>query len=162
MPIYKVSNLNAGSQQSLTSAFKTLLGINAATGATTLRRGWLTEFTIGQDGAPSTTDGPVSYSIDKMTAAGTGSALTPTTDDSDAAALLVYTANYTAEPTVTASSNQWAMPLNQRQSWRVQFRDDKSSIIVPAVNLAGPVVRAKSPVASSYSSTAVFSGFVTE
>jgi hypothetical protein len=162
MPIYKVSNLNAGSEQSLTSSFKTLLGINAATGATTLRRGWLTEFTIGQDAAPSTTDGPVVYSIDTMTAAGTGSALTPSTDDSDAAALLVYTANYTAEPTVTANSNQWAMPLNQRQSWRVQFRDNISSIIVPAVNLKGPVVRAKSPTASAYSGTAVFSGFVTE
>jgi|SRR5262245_10129970 len=166
MPVYTITNanVNGGSEQALTSAYKTLVGINAATGATTLRRGWVTEFTIGADAAPSTTDGPIVFDASYMTAAGTGTAGLPKVsgDAVDAAALLTYTINYTAEPTVTANSSVWNMPLNQRQSWRVQFRDDKSSIIVPATNLAGPVFRAKSPTASSYSGTAVFSGFVTE
>lgn len=159
MPAYKISNQNAGSAQNLTSSYKTIIGINAATGATTLRRGWLMEFEIGPDNVPNATDCPISWSIDVMTAAGTGSALTPSVDDSDAAALLVYTANYTAEPTVTASSNQWYMGLNQRASYRIQLRDEWSAIIVPAVNLKGPVIRAKSP---NYTSTVGTRGLIRE
>lgn len=165
MAQYTFSNQNAGSEQSLTSSYKTIIGINAATGATTLRRGWVTEWAVGADAALATTDGNISYSIDVMNAAGTGSALTPQVNDiggGDAAALLTYTANYTAEPTIVGSSNLWYFPLNQRQSWRVQTRDEWRSIIVPAVNLKGPVMRAKSPVASSYSGTVGWSGFVSE
>ena len=153
MAAYTISNQNAGSAQNLTSTFKTIIGINAATGATTLRRGWTMEWEIGPDNVPNATDCPLSWSIDVMTAAGTGSALTPQVNDiggGDAAALLTYTANYTAEPTVTASSNLWYMGLNQRASYRVQMRDEWSAIITPAVNLKGWACRAKSP---NYGST---------
>jgi hypothetical protein len=165
MPAYTFSNLNAGSQQALSTAYKTIVGINAATGATTLRRGWIMEWEIGADAAPAATDCPIAWSIDVMTAAGTGSALTPQVNDiggADAAALLVYTANYTAEPTVTANSNLWYLPLNQRASYRIQMRDEWSSIIVPAVNLKGPVMRAKAPVASSYTGTVGWRGLIRE
>ena len=153
MAAYTISNQNAGSAQNLTSTYKTIIGINAATGATTLRRGWTLEWEIGPDNVPNATDCPISWSIDVMTAAGTGTALTPQVNDiggGDAAALLTYTANYTAEPTVTASSNLWYMGLNQRASYRVQMRDEWSAIVTPAVNLKGPVIRAKSP---NYTST---------
>lgn len=162
MPAYTVSNQNAGSAQNLTSSYKTIIGVNAATGATTLRRGWILEWEIGPDNVPNATDCPLSWSIDVMTAAGTGSALTPAVNDiggGDAAALLVYTANYTAEPTVTASSNLWYMGLNQRASYRVQMRDEWSAIIVPAVNLKGPVIRCKSP---NYTSTVGVRGLIRE
>lgn len=162
MAAYTFSNQNAGTPQNLSSSFKTIIGINAATGATTLRRGWITEFEIGVDNVPNATDCPVSWSIDTMTAAGTGTSLTPLVNDiggGDAAALLVYTANYTAEPTVTASSNLWYMGLNQRASYRIQLRDEWSSIIVPAVNLKGPVIRAKSP---NYASTVGTRGLIRE
>ena len=153
MAAYTISNQNAGSAQNLTSTYKTIIGINAATGATTLRRGWTLEWEIGPDNVPNATDCPISWSIDVMTAAGTGTALTPQVNDiggGDAAALLTYTANYTAEPTVTASSNLWYMGLNQRASYRIQMRDEWSAIVVPAVNLKGPAFRAKSP---NYTST---------
>jgi len=117
MASYTVSNQNAGTPQNLSTAFKTIIGINAATGATTLRRGWLLEWEIGPDAVPNATDCPVVWSIDVMTAAGTGTAVTPQVNDiggADAAALLSYTANYTAEPTVTASSNLWYMGLTDR------------------------------------------------
>lgn len=162
MAAYTVSNQNAGSAQNLSSSYKTILGINAATGATTLRRGWLMEWEIGADNVPNSTDCPISWSIDVMTAAGTASALTPQVNDiggADAAALLTYNANYTAEPTVTANSNLWYMGLNQRASYRVQMRDEWSAIIVPAVNLKGPVMRAKSP---NYASTVGWRGLVRE
>lgn len=162
MAAYTFSNQNAGSAQNLTSTYKTIIGVNAATGATTLRRGWIMEWEIGPDNIPSNTDCAISWSIDVMTAAGTGSALTPQVNDiggSDAAALLTYTANYTAEPTVTASSNLWYMGLNQRGSYRVQLRDEWSAIIVPAVNLKGPVLRAKS---TNYALTVGWRGLIRE
>lgn len=162
MAAYTISNQNAGAAQNLTAAYKTILGFNAATGATTLRRGWLLEWEIGTDGARQTTSIAVAYSIDVMTAAGTGSALTPQVNDiggADAAALLTYTANYTAEPTVTANSNLWYLPLDQQASYRVQMRDKFSSIICPAVNLKGPVLRAKS---ATYASTVGWRGLVEE
>ena len=162
MPAYTFSNQNAGSAQNLAAASKTIIGINAATGATTLRRGWVMEWEIGPDNVPNATDCPISWSIDVMTAAGTGSALTPQVNDiggADAAAQLTYTANFTAEPTVTANSNLWYLGLNQRASYRIQMRDEWSAIIVPAVNLKGPVMRAKSP---NYASTVGWRGLVRE
>ena len=162
MAAYTFSNRNAGTQQNLSSSFKTIIGVNAATGATTLRRGWCMEWEIGPDAVPNSTDCPISWSIDVMTAAGTGSALTAQPNDiggGDAAALLVYTANYTAEPTVTSNSNLWYMGLNQRASYRVQMRDEWSAIIVPAVNLKGPVIRALSP---NYASTVGVRGLIRE
>ncbi len=162
MASYTFSNQNAGTPQNLTSTYKTIIGINAATGAATLRRGWVLEWEIGPDNVPNATDCPIQWSIDVMTAAGTGTALTPQVNDiggGDAAAQLTYTANYTAEPTVTASSNLWYMGLNQRASYRIQLRDEWSSIIVPAVNLKGPVFRAKSP---NYTSTVGVRGLIRE
>lgn len=162
MARYTFSNQNAGTPQSLSTAYKTIVGINAATGATTLRRGWLMEWEIGADNVPNATDCPINWSIDEMTAAGTATALTPRPNDiggGDAAALLTYSANYTVEPTVTASSNLWYLPLNERASYRIQMRDEVSAIIVPAVNLKGPVLRAKSP---NYASTVGWRGLIQE
>lgn len=162
MAAYTFNNQNAGSPQNLGSSYKTLIGVNAATGATTLRRGWVMEWEIGPDAVPNSTDCPISWDISVMTAAGTASALTAQVNDiggSDAAALLTYNANYTAEPTVTASSSLWYMGLNQRASYRVQMRDEWSAVIVPAVNLKGPVFRAKSP---NYASTAGCRGLIRE
>lgn len=162
MAAFTISNLNAGSQQNLSSSYKTILSVGAATGATTLRRGWLMEWEIGADNVPNATDCPISWSVDTMTAAGTATSLTPLVNDiggGDAAALLSYLANYTAEPTVTASSNLWYLPLNQRASYRVQMRDEWSAIIVPAVNLKGPVLRAKSP---NYASTVGWRALIRE
>lgn len=155
MASYVISNQNGGSPQVLGAAYKTILSAAAATGATTLRRGWILEWEVGADNVPNATDCAISFSIDVMTAAGTGTSITAAANPNDigggdAAALLSYIANYTAEPTVTANSNLWYMGLNQRASYRIQMRDEWSSMIVPAVNLKGPVMRAKS---TNYAST---------
>lgn len=162
MSAYTINNQNAGTPQNLSSSFKTILLATAATGATTLRRGWLMEWEIGATDVPNATDCPVNWDISEQTAAGTITALTPRPNDlggGDAAALLVYGANATAEGTVTASSSAWFLPLNQRASYRVQMRDEFHAIIVPAVNLKGLAMRAKSP---NYASTVGWRALVKE
>ena len=163
MPAFTISNINgSASQQNLASTFKTILLATAATGATTLRRGWLMEWEIGADAVPNSTDCPISWSIDTQTAAGTVTSLTPLPNDvggGDAAALLVYGCNATAEGTITANSNLWYMGLNQRASYRIQMRDEWSALIVPAVNLKGLAMRAKSP---NYTATVGWRGLIRE
>jgi hypothetical protein len=158
MASFLINNLNAGSQQNLAAAFKTLLSWNAATGATTLRRVWLTECEWGATDVPNATDCPVILDISRMTAAGTGTTLTPTLSDDgggDAAALATYTANYTAEPTVTAATSKFFKSINQRASDKQWWRDKASCPISAAVNLQGYVIRVKSPnYASTYQAQA--------
>lgn len=162
MARYAASNQLGGSEQNLTTTYKTLLGINAATGVTTLRRGWIDEIEFGADGAAVSTDCQIVFDASVMTAAGTATAVTPnpTPDGADAAALLTYSANYTAEPTVTANSDLLTLPVNQRQSQRIAFADFRlTPLIVPAVNLKGIVLRAKS---TNYNSTAVMQAYSVE
>ena len=154
MASFSINNLNAGSLQSITTTpGKTLLAWWAATGATTLRRIWLTELEWGAHDVPNTTDCPLIVNIQRFTADGTGTALTPRlTDDGggDAAALGTYKANYSAEPTFTAAFNVFFKPINQRASDKQWWRDKATCPISAAVNLQGWGVRAYSP---NYAST---------
>lgn len=162
MSAFTFSNQNAGSPQNLSSTYKTIVAITAATGATTLRRGWLMEWEIGASDVPNATDCPILWDISEQTAAGTSTALTPRVNDiggGDAAALLAYSTNFTIEGTVTASSQAWGMALNQRASYRIQMRDEFHSLIVPAINLKGFAMRAKSP---NYASTVMLRGLIKE
>lgn len=162
MSAFTFSNQNAGSPQNLSSTYKTIVSVTAATGATTLRRGWLMEWEIGASDVPNATDCPILWDFSEQTAAGTSTALTPRFNDlggGDAAALLTYSTNFTIEGTVTASSQAWGMALNQRASYRIQMRDEFHSLIVPAVNLKGFAMRAKSP---NYASTVMLRGLIKE
>jgi hypothetical protein len=158
MALYSMNNTQAGSQQNLSSSYKTLCSLTAATGATTLRRGFIYEWEVGLDGAPNSTDCAVIWDWSRQTTLGTGTSNTPSPlDFNDAAALLVSTVNYTVEPTITASL--MTVALNQRNSQRWIARDDRSALIVPATNVAGIAGRAKSP---TYASTAVMTEFFSE
>lgn len=162
MAQYGFNNQNGGTPQNLSSSYKTVLSVNAATGATTLRRGWIYEFEIGADNVPNATDCPINFDISAQTAAGTATTLTPQPNDQgggDAPALLTYLGNYTAEPTVTASSSIFYAGLNQRASQRWIARDQASCIIVAAVNLKGWAMRAKSP---NYASTVGWQAYIQE
>lgn len=162
MATYTFSNQNAGTAQNLSTSYKTILLATAATGATTLRRGWIMEWEIGAADVPNATDCPILWDMSEQTAAGTITSLTPRLNDlggGDAAALLVYGANATAEGTVTASSQGWGLPLNQRASYRIQMRDERNAMIVPAVNLKGWAMRAKSP---NYASTVSWRALIQE
>lgn len=144
MALYNVNNRMAGTQQAMTTTFKTVVGLNAATA--TLKRGRVWELNFGADGAPNATDCQIVYDVSRMTAAGTGTAATPTPDNpADVASGIVATVNYTAEPTVTAASSLFSIALNQRasQCWRAMSADQ--CLVIPATNLAGLVLRALSP-----------------
>lgn len=162
MAIYACSNLNAGTQQNLSSSYKTINVVTAATGATTLRRGWIYEFEIGADNVPNSTDCAISWDISAQTAAGTATSNTPNPIDQgggDAAALLTYASNATAEGTITSASSVFYLGLNQRASQRWIARDEKSAIIVAAVNLKGWAMRAKS---TNYASTVGWQFYISE
>lgn len=151
MAQYSMNNTQAGSQQNLSSSYKTLVSLTAATGAATLKRGWIYEVEFGADGAPNSTDCTIVWDWSRQTTLGTGTSNTPSPLDlADTAAGLVSTVNYTVEPTITVSL--MTIALNQRNSQRWIARDDKSALIVPATNVAGIAGRAKS---ATYTSTAV-------
>jgi hypothetical protein len=163
MASFTINNQNAGSLQSITTTpGKTLLSWRATTGATTLRRVWLTEVEWGANDVPNATDCPIGLLIPKLTADGTGSALTPQLTDQgggDAAALASYEANYSAEPTYTASTQVFAKSINQRASDKQWWRDKATCPISAAVNNQGYGIRAYSP---NYASTVVANAHVEE
>lgn len=160
MPRYSVNNGLAGTQQNLSTTYKTALAVTAATGATTLRRGWIDELEVGADGTPNATDCAIVWDWSKQTAAGTATATTPVTaENSDAAALLTYVGNATAEGTITAASSLLTFAANQRATQRWQAKDQASAIIVPATNVAGVAGRAKS---TTYASTVLMQEYCIE
>lgn len=141
MPSYTSNNLNAGSQQALTTVFKTILSLNAQTAS--LRRGKVYDILIGTDGTPA--DQVLDWDMSRMTGAGTATSTTPNPNDpADTAALSAGFANYTAEPTVTASSSVFAIGVNQRASYR-WVAAPGNELVFPATNLNGLVLRARSP-----------------
>jgi hypothetical protein len=162
MARYAVSNLLAGSLQNITTTAKSQIAVTAATGATTLRRGWIDEVIVGADAAAVSTDCQIRWNWMVQTAAGTSTSATPnpTPDGSDAAALLVYAVNFTAEGTYATTSSMMAFDTNQRQSQRVAFPDFRlTPLIIAATNLKGIVSTALS---TNYNSTVVVQEYVVE
>ena len=154
MPLYSTSNLQAGSQQSLTATAATQVSITAATGAATLVRAHIYEVEVGADGAPNATDCAIIYDWVRQSTLGTGSTATPSPLDlADAAAGPISTVNYTVEPSTGVLL--MAIALNQRNSQR-WIAKEGSELIVPATNVAGIAGRARSP---TYASTVVVTEF---
>jgi hypothetical protein len=140
---YSVGNGFGGTQQSMTTTYKTLAALTAATGATTLRRGFIYDIMVGADGTPA--DNAMTFKVDRQTTVGTGTSATPAPlDPGDAAALLVATVNHTSEPTVTASTQLIEMGMNQRASYR-WVAAPGGELVVPATNVNGIGARVKSP-----------------
>lgn len=152
MAAYTSSNKLAGTQQNIAaSPGKTIISLTAATGAATLKRGWIREIDVGADGAPNSTDCAITFEAIRVTTLGTGTSATPSPlDGADTAAGLVCTVNMTVEPSLGVSLLPLA--LNQRNSQRWLAYDDKHALIIPATNLAGIGIRAYSP---TYASTVV-------
>ena len=154
MPLYSTSNLQAGSQQSLTATAATQVSITAATGTATLVRAHIYEVEVGADGAPNATDCAIIYDWVRQSTLGTGSTATPSPLDlADAAAGPISTVNYTVEPSTGVSL--MAIALNQQNSQR-WIAKEGSELIIPATNEAGIAGRARSP---TYASTVVVTEF---
>lgn len=149
MSCFHANNLLGGTQQALSTSFKTLLALTAATA--TLTSAEVHEIQVGADGTPA--DNALIYDVSRQTAAGTSTAVTPNpTNGAKRAAGTVGSANFTAEGTITANSSLWAITLNQRASFRWVAYGPDAELIIPATNLAGLALRARSP---TYTGTAV-------
>lgn len=144
MANYSVSSASAGTQQALTTTYKTLLSLTSLTGASTLRRGWIYDIEFGADGTPA--DNVLTFKVDRQTTVGTGTAATAAPlDAADVAALLVSTVNHTAEPG-TVNNTLIEIPVNQRSSYRwVTLPGSGAELVVPATTVNGIGCRAKSP-----------------
>ena len=150
MAKYAVNNTFGGSQQNMSTSFKSLTSLTAATA--TLRRAWINEISIGPSDVPNATDCSYVFDVSRQTSLGTGTSATSAPLDSlDAAAGTVATVNYTVEPTVTASTELFSMGLNQRASFR-WVAVPGFELVIPATNVNGIVGRAKS---TNYASTMI-------
>lgn len=136
-------------QQNLSTAYKTLVQLTSATGATTLRRAWIYDIMVGTDGTPG--DTAVNWIVNRNSSVGTATTHVPTPlDSADAAALLTGRVNHTIEGIVTDQTGLVQLGVNQRASYRwVAYPGGE--LIVPATDVNGIGVRAKS---ASYALTA--------
>jgi len=126
-----------GQQAAVSGSYKTVLDVFATSGA--LRRGKVFDVLIGTNGTPA--DNFLQWDISRMTADGTGTAVTPNPlDPSDVAALATAKANYTAEPTITANSSLLNVGVNQRASYR-WVAAPGSELLFPAVAGNGLALR---------------------
>lgn len=141
MSKFSVNNDLGGTQQAISSSFKSLVAFFATTGA--LRRGKLYDILVGTNGTPA--DQVLEFDVSRMTANGTGTSVTPNAlDPADVAADFTANANYTAEPTVTAASSVFFIGINQRASYR-WVASPGGEFVYPATANNGFAVRALSP-----------------
>jgi hypothetical protein len=99
------------------------------------------EWAFGFNAAPN--DNTVILSLERHTAVPTDTSVTPRPlDPADAACVSLAGQNATVEGTVTANSDLWKLPFNQRATYRWGTRDG-SELIVPAVAANGLSARAQ-------------------
>jgi len=143
MARYTLGTGHGGTPQAMTTTYKTLVSVTAATGATTLRRGWIYDIMVGADGTPA--DNAMTFKVDRQTTVGTATSSVPSPIDvGNAACLLVGSTNNTIEPTVTAATQLVELGMNQRASYR-WVAAPGGELVVPATNVAGIGARVKSP-----------------
>lgn len=148
MAYFSVPNVLGGTQQNLSSTFKSLCVAYGTTGA--LCRGKIMELGVGMVGAPNATDCNVEFDVSPMTAVGSiaGTAATPQPRDTGGGANFVALStakiNITTEPTVTASASVWYRVMNQRGSYQWVARDEYAGLAWAATAGVGLVLRARS------------------
>lgn len=153
MALYGVTNVSATTPtlNNVATTVKTMLQAAAATA--TLKRAFIYEWKVGPSGVPNATDCEIAWTVIKQTTAGTGGvALTVNAlDQADAATGTVCIGSLTAEPTGAETGIIDTLGANQRASYRwVVAPGGPGELVIPATNLAGIGIRAKS---SNYAST---------
>lgn len=156
MANYAISNVLGGTQQAVSSSFKTLVSVTSSS-ATQARRGQIYDVLIGTNGVPA--DNYMTWDISRQTAAGTATSVTPNAlNPADAAMLGVSTANSTVEPTITSNSSVFYVGVNQRASYR-WVAAPGSELVYPATTANGFALRVLS---GAYTGTATGQLYVTE
>jgi hypothetical protein len=132
MGLYATNNRLGGTQQAISTGYKTQVQLTAATAS--LRRGCLVDLMVGPEGAPEATDRGINFDVSRTTGTlGTGTTATPVAlNPADAAS---DTAG------ITAASSMLMLALNQRASQR-WIAAPGEELIWPATDLSGIVIRA--------------------
>lgn len=143
MSAYNTNNDLAGSQQNLSSSYKTI--VTALAGATP-RRGHVYDLIFGADGTPA--DNALILNVCRMTADdGTKTNATPNPiDPADPAFTGLSRVNFSAEGTVATLLLTYT--INQRATFEWAAAPD-SELVYPATANNGLAVRAKSPAYTS-------------
>jgi hypothetical protein len=142
MARYHVDNRFAGTQQVLTTTYKTLASVFAT--SATLCRGRVVGIAIGADGAPNATDCQIVYAVQRQTTDGTATSATANPIvPADVASRSTCKVNYTAEGTYTLPI--WSRALNQRSSMQWTAPDTDASLLWPATSFNGVALMALSP-----------------
>ncbi len=103
--------------------------------ATRPRRGKIYDLILGSEAAAA--DNPFLYTLQRCTAAGTSTGVTPQPlDPADAATESDAGENHTVEPTYTAGAILLNIPLNQRATFRWQ-QDPAYGLVYPATAANG-------------------------
>ena len=140
-----------GTQQAMTTTYKTLVCVYASTTGTTslVRRGKIYDILVGTNGTPA--DNAMEFSMGRMTAPSTSSIISAQPLDlADAVMASGAVANSTTEGTFTSSAEVFYVGINQRASYR-WVAAPGSEIVYPATSSAGVALRARSP---AYTGTA--------
>ena len=134
-------------QRSVASPTKTAAGL---TGGTTYRP-YIFNGGVGSSATPA--DNAIEWLVQRFTAAGTSTSVTPTADDpADPAASSACGINHTVEPTYTAGVILWHRALNQRATIGFQI-DPDSPWVIPATANNGLGLQ---PINSSFTGTVDF------
>jgi hypothetical protein len=142
MARYAISTNTAGTPQAMSTSYKTLIALTAATGATTLRQAFVYDAMMGVYDTPA--DNVMSWKIDRQTSVGTGTAAAGAPlMANDAAGLITETVNFTIEGIVTAATQLMEIPVNSRASYR-WVAAPGGELVVPATDVTGLGLRAKS------------------
>lgn len=144
------ANNSAGTHQTITSSFKTLVEVHAVTA--TLARGKISDVSFGTIGTAA--DQTYEWDISRTTAAGTPNAspVPAPLDSVDVATRQACGVDHTAEPTYTAATSMFYLGTNQRASYR-WVAAPGSELVWPATNLAGLGLRTRSVSGGSATAT---------
>lgn len=140
-----------GTQQAMTTTYKTLVCVYASTTGTTslVRRGKIYDILVGTNGTPA--DNAMEFAVSRMTAPSTSAIISAQPlDMADAVMASGCVANSTTEGTFTSSAELWYAGINQRASYR-WVAAPGSEMVYPATSSAGLALRARSP---AYTGTA--------
>lgn len=121
----------ATGNQNVASPADTTLGITG----TAAQRLWCYFFTISSQATPA--DNAILWTLQRYTAAGTSTAVTPAAlDSADPAAVGIAGENHTVEPTYTAATELWENAVNQRATLQY-FAAPGGEFVVPATAANG-------------------------
>lgn len=143
MARYHVDNRLAGTQQVISTGYKTQVSVVGVTA--TLCRGRAVALAYGPDAPPNSSDCNIVYTIERITAVGTGgAAATPNPIvPGDVASRSACRVNETAEGTYTLPV--FTRALNQRASQQWAAQDNDAMLQWAATNGAGLVALALCP-----------------